>query len=491
MRKSDTILGTLVGYSTSNFFRQAISALTLIIQPKLLSPELFGLWNLLKVIPAYAAHVHLGAKDSARYLIPYNQVQHDHAKIAAIKGTVRIGSLILNLIIALGVLPLMFYPGISMPERIGVITAVGVTLLTWRFQYLLMLLKAEQQFSLIMKVNYIKSITAFATSIALILLFGIYGVFVSAIITLIVSLIVLENGYHYGEHGTFSLRLYWRLVRIGFPILLFYLSSVMLITSGRILISWKLGHEQLGYYSLSALVLGGLLQIPGAAREIIEPRLMQQTSEHSPFPYDRFFLKPLINTAFYMTFLITGVVIVFPFFCKLFLPRYTPGIIPVQIMVFGAYFMAMVYGFRGVVVAQHRQQGAAVVMSACLLLNVITGVMVLENQGGIVGMAVVTTLSCCILSLALLCFVLRGISHLTRRRKYVLLNLLIPFPAMLLLLSAGQKGATLLIPDSFGACAVELVFCWSGLFAMCRYFAGRTPLLDTFSVKQIFRSLKA
>jgi O-antigen/teichoic acid export membrane protein len=488
MSPPQTILGTLVGYASSNVFRQLLS--TLLIQPKLLSPELFGLWNLLKVIPAYAAHAHLGAKDSARYLIPFNHARQADAKNADIQGTLCIGSLVLTLLIVLGVLPFMFLPEISVAARVGIPAAIMVTLLTWRFQYRLTLLKAAQAFYLITKVNYIKSFTAFVTSITLIVMFGIYGLYSSAILTLLISILILEKGHRYGKNGTFSLTLYRHLVKIGFPILLFYLSSILLITSGRILISWKLGNEQLGYYSLSSLILGGLLQIPGAAREIIEPRLMEQTGRQARIAYNTFLIKPLINTAFYMTFLISGVIVVFPLFCELLLPRYTAGIMPVRVIAFGAYFMAMMYVFRGVIVAQRRQTGAAMIMSVTVVFNVIAGIAVLEAGGGIIGMAAVTALSGFVLFAALLVFVWSGIQHMTPRKKRVLYQLAIPFPIMALLLAAGWRLSSWLFLDRIPACLFELTFCWSGLFLMCRGFARHIPLLDDFSIKQITRSLK-
>ncbi len=92
-KDKDSVLKNIVRYSSSKIFRQILRVLTGFIKPKLLTPELFGLWNILSIIPAYASYIHLGSRSSMRYLIPYHEAKKEEQKNSEIKGSVFYGSL--------------------------------------------------------------------------------------------------------------------------------------------------------------------------------------------------------------------------------------------------------------------------------------------------------------------------------------------------------------------------------------------------------------
>lgn len=486
----ETVLASLARYSLSNFYRQAMSVAALLIQPKLLSPELYGLWNLLKMIPAYATYAHLGTRDMARYAIPFHASRGEEEHNAAVRGTVMKGSLAANLAVAALTLPLALLPGLALHERAGVAAAAVVVLLTWRFEYQITLLKADQDFRLIARLNYLKSTAAVVLSLGLILLLGVWGLYAAAVLTLALPLVYMQPRHDWGPHGAFSFALYKDLARKGLPITLFEVISVLLMTSGRVLVSWRLGNEQLGYFALSAMVLSGLMQFPGAAREIIEPRLMERMGQGHGVAYEDFFLRPLVNTAFYMPFLAAGVAAVFPSFCTLYLPRYASGIPAVQIMALAAYCMALVFVFRGLLVALNWQAGAIKLMVLLLAVNLAAGLAVLEAGLGITGMAAVTAACCGLLALLLTAYLARRMGGLPREWRRPLAAVALALGATLALAAGSEAlGRTLALPP-WADWAPRLGLCWLGLYLMARLAAPRLPLLDAFSLKALRRGVR-
>ncbi|MEW5773296.1 MAG: oligosaccharide flippase family protein [Thermodesulfobacteriota bacterium] len=486
-RAKDTVLASLARYSLSNFYRQAMSVAALLIQPKLLPPELYGLWSLLKMIPAYATYAHLGARDMARYAIPFHASRGEEERNAAVRGAVMKGSLAANLGVAALTLPLALLPGLAPHERAGVAAAAAVVLLTWRFEYQLMLLKADQDFRLIARLNYLKSTASVALSLGLIWFFGIWGLYAAAALTLAIPLVYMRNRHDWGPHGDFSFQVYKDLARKGLPITLFEVISVLLMTSGRALVSWRLGNEQLGYFALSAMVLSGLMQVPGAAREIIEPRLMERMGQGGGVAYADFFLKPLVNTAFYMPFLVTGVVAVFPSFCALYLPRYASGVPAVQVMALAAYCMALVFVFRGLLVALDWQAGAIKLMVLLLGVNLAAGLAALEAGLGITGMAAVTAACCGLLALLLTAYLARRMGGLPREWRGPLAASALAGLALLVLAAGSEALGRALALPAWADWAPRLALCWLGMYLAVRLAAPRVPLLDAFSLKSLRR----
>ena len=95
--------------------------------------------------------------------------------------------------------------------------------------------------------------------------------------------------------------------------MLYNFTAILINTSDRIIISYFLGTEQLGYYGIADMVLGFIIQIPGTAREVIEPRMMQDIYKCSMKEHlNEYFIKPMFHTAYLMPFLIGGIFLLCP-----------------------------------------------------------------------------------------------------------------------------------------------------------------------------------
>ena len=424
----DSILKNIIRYSSSHYYRQALGVLTAFIRPKLLSPELFGLWNLLKIIETYVSYAHLGSFSSMRYLIPFHESKKEHARIQVIKGSVLRGSMYLYLFISAFLVLLSFLPGISIEAKIGLIAFSVIVILLWYYLYYIALLKAYQNFKVISRSNYLYYTILFILSVVLIYIWGIYGLYLSIIVPLIVTIIYLRSKFPQEHIVEFKKDIFFELIRHGFPIMLFNTIAIIIRTCDRFIVASFLGNQQLGYYGIPIMILGFLMNIPGASREVIEPKMMQSLSDTSyKKGVHEYFLNPLLNTAYIMPLLIGLVVFALPIVIPLLLPRYAPGIIPSQIIVIGGYFLALSYIIRGVVVANNWQLTASFVMSFSLFVNIFLSILLIKFGFGITGVSIASSISFCILLVSLLIFISIKSNYIAKKLKSNLFFLCCPF----------------------------------------------------------------
>ncbi|WP_027185484.1 lipopolysaccharide biosynthesis protein [Desulfovibrio inopinatus] len=422
------------GYSISNIFLQLMSAVTAFLRPKLLTPAQFGLWNLLNVIPMYATYLHFGTRDIVRYQIPVYTACGDEEKAREAVGTLYFGSLATSLALsACLIAAAAFWPG-SLVERIGLVAFAGITMLNWYFEYNLALLKAHQLFGMLSRLNYIRPVLSFVLTLTLAGAFAIYGLYAATFLVMLVLIVFIRRAAGTWPRGIFSWPIYVSMVKKGLPITLFGLAIAMLITMGRFFVAGYLGDIQLGYYGLSTMAFTGLMRIPGAAREVIEPLFMTDSAksanrESRLAGIESFFLRPLLTTAATMPFLLAGVLYAFPPFVHYALPRYEPGVVATLWAVPGIYFLSLSFVFRGLLVALGLQARVLWVIIPPIGLNALLMWGALHPAGlgmGIEAASIATSISQCALLLGLIWFTNRHIPEKPVSWKRTHLRLSLP-----------------------------------------------------------------
>lgn len=453
----DSVLKTISRYSLSNFYRQALGLLTAFIRPKFLNPEMYGLWNLLNILVTFSSHTHLGSRSALRYRIPQLEAQNDTGRLQEIKGAVFYGSLYLNLGFAALVVIYACKPGLAIELRLGLLITAAVVILTGLYEYQISLLKGSQNFRLVSAINYVRATATFVFSLVLIYFFGIYGALGGVLLALLTGLVFLARQPSGAPAAPCHWPIFWDAVRQGLPIILFNLVAVLLRTVDKLVISLLLGNQQLGYYGIATMVLGSLLNIPGVSREVIEPRLLQgldQTSAASNF--SEYFLKPSLATAYLMPLLLGPVVFLLPVVIPALLPQYTAGIQPAQIMVLGAYFLALSYPGRGLIVAYNWLWPAAWRMATAVAVNLVLSVMLVKAGYGINGVAAASGISFLVLAAILFVFIMKNVGlswtgHLPR-----FIYLLVPFPVMCLAIYGLSRCTAQFTVNPYLALAIQL-----------------------------------
>lgn len=392
--QKDSLAGNILRYTSSNVFQHVLGLGTAFIRPRLLAPSLYGVYNLLSVIPTYFSYGNLGSFDISRYRIPYHEARGEHEESLTIQASVYYGTLIINLVLTCAMVVVALSGAFTPVIRSGLLIMSLVVVVQWYHDNYVLMLKARENFARLSASIYVKAISSLAATALLTWRFGLYGALAASVLALVPVLLYLRVTVPIGKQPRFNGRVFLRLIRDGFPIMVYNFTVVLLNTSDRLVITYFLGYEQLGYYGVAIMAYSFLRQIPGRAREVLEPRLMRSVSGQSREEILREYLfKPLLTTAFLMPLLIGPAVLLLPAVIPLLLPKYAPGILATQIIVVGCYFLALSYVTRGIIVAYGWQVGGAVMMAAALLCNVALSIGLIKAGLGIAGVAAAAGLS--------------------------------------------------------------------------------------------------
>lgn len=407
MNDDDTILKNIIRYSSSKLFTRVIRLLNAFIKPKLLTPDLFGLWNLLHIIENYVSYAHIGSTTSMGYLVPYHNGKKEISRSNEIKASAYFGTLYIYLLLAIVAVTIGLYRNdFDLKVRVGIFTVAALIVMEWYFEYYITLLRADGKFKFLSSLNYLKPSLAVILSVILIYFFSIYGLYVSALLSNLVVICYMKKRIKNEAHARFKFKIFSGLVKMGFPIMLFGFTILLLKTCDRVVVSYFLGLDQLGYYGIAVMATTFIRQVPESAREIIEIKMMGDLHNLSTEELLReYFFKPLVNTAYYYPFLIAVVFFISPPLIYLILPKYASGILATQIILLGGYFLALAFLTRGIIVANKWQFASLLIFVPVIILSIIISIIFIKTGMGINGVALSSSISNVILFILLVRFI--------------------------------------------------------------------------------------
>lgn len=487
-KKKDSIVETIVKYSSSNIYQQFLGVISAFIKPKLLTPELYGLWTFLYIIVDYSEYADAGTRLSMRYRIPYHESRKEQKKSREIEGSTFYGSLCIYFIVIAGIIVASFHNNLSPATRIGLLAIALIVFLKWYFWHYMDLLQAYQNFKLITSINYLFTTILTLSGIILIYVFSIYGLYISVIVSSFLIIVYFRAKYTLQPHSKFQLPIFVKLVKIGFPIMVFEFASTLIITSDRFLISYYLGIEQLGYYGIALMVFQAVLQIPITAREVVEPKLMENLNNGAKeIILNNFFFNSLLNTAYFFPFLIGSVVIVIPVLIPLILPRYLQGILPAQIVVLGSYFLAMAFVTRGIIVAYGWQLIASIIMIIVLVVNISLSIFFIKLGLGLNGVAFGSSISYFLLFFILLFFLRIRCNYAQHNWNTTINGLCWPLPIMCASITILQLVSTNLFKNDYITVVFNLLTFYVIMYILMFFAQKRLILLKKIEIVKIVK----
>lgn len=429
-------LESIFWFASSNFVRQGLSAATTLLRPVLMSPELFGLFTALRLIPTYAEYLHLGSRDAMRYLIPMHEARGEHQAVGELRATV------LGVAVAGGVLVALILFGLALfvrdwqaEMRIGLAICAVTVLLAAFYNHFFTELKGFQAFREVGLNNYLSAVLHLVFNAVLILWLGFYGALLALAAVLACLLIYVGWRGFARFHMTFRFSIFKAALLLGGPTMLFDVALLMMRSADRVIIVDMLGYQQLGYYGLGAMVMGYLMHIPGATREVMEARLFQDHAATSAADaFRQYVLRPMVMIGLTMPVLIGPVVLFLPAFIPWLLPDYAAGVPATQVLMLGGYFLAVSFPLRGILAANGWQVWGALLVLGSVVLHVGLSIMLVRLDLGIVGVALSAGVAYAAAGLALFLFTSIRLPALPAGVAAQGLLSLLPFPLMLAVL---------------------------------------------------------
>lgn len=439
---SASTASNILWFASSNLFRQVMNIGIALLRPLLLKPELFGLFSVMRLIPTYAHHVHLGARNTLRYRIPLHEQHGETEQTDRLRATVLTGAMTLTVLVSLALVLTAALLDARTEVRVGLIICAATVLVLGLYDHVLAELKGFQLFRIVSVQNYVSAVVTLAVGAALIWWFGFYGALATELVVFLVLLVFLARKGFVRTRWRMDLSLFKSAVLFGAPTLLFDVSLLLMRTMDRIVIAAMLGLEQLGYYALGAVVLAYVMHVPGATREVMEAKLFQHgRTEDLQVRFERYVMQPIRIIAFAMPVLIGPAVILLPAAIHLALPDYALGVPAMQALMLGGFFLAISFPLRGILVASGRQIRAAGVLLTSILLHTALSAGLIAAGFGIVGVAVSAGIAFLSAGAGLLALVVGALPERpVNLARSVILSLL-PFPVMLTALALAHHVA--------------------------------------------------
>ena len=119
----------------------------------------------------------------ATFLLPFYWARGDDAEAERVKSTVLIGSLVPHVLCASGMVIIAITLNWEDHVRDGLLTVAVIVVLVWYHRYLIQILQGRQTFGPGIRTNYIAANLGLFLGAPLIYLYGIYGIYATAITT--------------------------------------------------------------------------------------------------------------------------------------------------------------------------------------------------------------------------------------------------------------------------------------------------------------------
>ena len=431
---TSSLTRTISRYALSRVYRQVFGLLIVVLRPKLLPTELFGVWTLMKSVLAYSSNAYLGLRAAMRLRIPFLLARGDDAEVRQVASTAISFALVINILVALGVLAVSMHKGWGPEAKLALTLTACVIVVQFVYESAISLLRAHERFDLVTRANYVHTTSLFLLSAPLIYFLRLPGLFLSIIGAQAITIIYIRSRIAFGLRPSFDVTQFRSLIGEGFPIMLMDMGIMFVTTSDRFVVSAMLGNEQLGYYGIAVLALAFLMNLAGTAREVLEPRLMREI-ENAPAHHvmDHYVLRPLLKTAYLLPFLIGPIYILIPVAIPLTLPRYATGVAPAQTLAIAALFLALVQPLRTVITAKGWQWWAVAFLPVIIAVNLGLSIFYVRSGAGLAGIAIASgiayTLLCAVFG------VLVAVKLQARNCAWRPFAAALPWPLLLLLLT--------------------------------------------------------
>ncbi len=433
MKQNNRIFRDIVYVASSNLYRHILGFITALFRPTLLGPELYGLWSLVNILPNFTTFAHLGSRTAMRFKIPQYHTSQA-VEVHKIQSNAFVTAIICNLLIAffVGGYALFFVDDKLKSDAWLIISIVVIA--NCLYEHFVSVLKGEQNFVIVSKLTFIRYSLNFVLTGLFIYFWGLYGALLALLLSIIITLIYLVYKDHFNVTLQFDFRTALDLIKIGAPIVTLDLIYLSIKNIDKMMIAMFMGTQLLGFYAISSMFIGPLLNIPGATREVTEQALM---SEHTTLSkqqqLNQYLFKPLRYLAYLMPLLIACIYFSLPAFITLFLPKYAQSELPTQLLICGAYFLALSYPCRGLFVANNWQGHASKLASLSILINISLLALCIINNYSLAGIAISASITYFSLFIILLTALIKqfGVNPVVYIWQY--LALLVPFTIMILL----------------------------------------------------------
>ncbi|HEX5466484.1 MAG TPA: oligosaccharide flippase family protein [Candidatus Limnocylindrales bacterium] len=368
-----------------------------------LGPALFGVWTLMAIVINYANVLTLGVANGAGRDIPYLLGAGEPARAHRIEDAAFTGTLAgaaVAALLALAVGPSLMPDAVTDQGLVVLLLALAV-FLQQLFLLQQILFRSTFRFKQASIQLAILGIAVVVVGVPLLTL-GLVGMILAQAFTCALSLVIAARLLGRRPHLSVDLDLARTLISVGFPIMSAGLLFGILTTADRWVVATLLGIVEVGYYGLVGVAISGLLLLPTILGQQFYPRMAFAFGQRAGGAA----LYALARTQCIAAGALTGAAVV-PVAVAgwvgipLVLPRYTPAVVPLVIVLLGLVVFAFGTGYGNLLntVGAHRRYLG--IQAVSLTVNVISSVSFVRAGLGLPGVALGTSVGMVVYSVLL------------------------------------------------------------------------------------------
>jgi O-antigen/teichoic acid export membrane protein len=273
-------------------------------------------------------------------------------------------------------------------------------------------------------------VVAFAYAFTNPILGGLIGLGLSSLIVLIYW--IRESSY------TFPFGINWVTIKkcsiMGIPILAIGILDSLTLSIDRMFIAVYMNETQLGYYALGIMISGILSVIPGSVASVLYTTMLERFAvRHDPKDVKSLLLGPMRLIWALMITIIGVIIVALPALIHLLIPKYSPSIPIVQMLIFGSFFMSTSLLPGQFLIAVNKQKFLIVTQIIICIMVLLIDMLLIHYGYGLKGIAVGTICGYFVYGVGYTCIALNlVVENLREIMKYLVWQV---FPFIMLLLT--------------------------------------------------------
>ena len=391
------ILSNIITFSMALILSKVIGTATTFCIARLLLPAQYGIWMTLMLIVSYSTILCFGTVETLVKQVPFFVGKKDDFMIRRTDGGVlasiyfSAGILIFSSLVILIINS--FFNRIPFHQYIQImLITAGIALFSCFFYYRL------TAFSQFKEVSFLNSSRAFITFVLVIGLgwkWNLFGMVIGALLTEITMLLLsirLNRILNRPISLIFDRKLFWDLIKIGFPITLVWWGYVVMTSLDRVISMSMLGKVFTGYYTLGTSIVSVLILVPMAISQVLYPQVNEEVGKKtSNLSLSKIVVFPTQAMSLIVPTVLGVLFIITPIIYKYIFPKYLYGIHSAQILLCGAFFVCPLKNGVNYLVALDKQFEVFKYVLISLATNVVLTITAIKMSLNIEGVALATS----------------------------------------------------------------------------------------------------
>jgi O-antigen/teichoic acid export membrane protein len=421
-----------VRFAFSQYVLRAMLMVRGLVAARVLGPQAYGAWNALQIMMDYGAIAPFGSQQGLDQMVPPRIVAEDPVALRRAKRAA-----IFNILVFSGVFVAICL-GWVLARHSKVFDAWGLGGLALALvcvlsinvsNYQTSIMRSHGDFTTMSGWLVIQGATGGVLGLAALPFFGAWGLLWGWVVGCVAALVFSSvRSRALAPIEPTPSRESFELVRIGLPMFAFTASTMAMRNLDRIIILRSLGTQDLGYYSLSVMVLTMLLYMPDAVSYVLYPRILSDYGRSGRRPES---IRPLVERVLQASSILVpalaGISYLFarPMVVVL-LPKFLPGVDAMRVLCFGAVALAFTNFTSIVLMTLGRQAFLIPAAIVGIALYAVFDLAAVRMGYGITGVAWGTLLAYVVNSGALLALALSGLGARGRSIPIAIARLFAP-----------------------------------------------------------------